>query len=81
MSLKRQQLPIYVDRHLSQEELAQRRRLMPLYKQLKRDGVWVRWVGARLEQQVTRAHGRKQWQEVSPLPPPEEAGAGIGGAQ
>ena len=76
LTLSRQQLPIWVDRALTEEERAQRRKLAPLAKQLRRDGTRIRWQGAKLEQLVVRACGRKQWQEVNPLPPVEDGRSG-----
>jgi hypothetical protein len=89
MALSSRQLPIWVDKLLTEEERAQRRKLAPLARQLRRDGVGVRWHGAELQQQVRRAGGGKQWQKVHPLPPGSgEAGAagqaadgGAGGGQ
>ena len=76
MALRSRQLPIWVDKLLSEEERAERRKLAPLARQLRRDGVRVRWQGAELQQQFGRAAGRKQWQKVNPLPPGSgEAGA------
>ena len=75
MYLRSKQLPIWVDKALSEEERAERRRLAPVFRQLKADGVRVRWQGTRLEQQVQRSGGRTQWQAVDPLPPAEVLGA------
>jgi hypothetical protein len=86
--LRSRGLPIWVDKALTEEERAQRRRLAPVFRQLRAEGTRVRWQGARLEQQVVRPGGRKQWQLVDPLPPPEEvdaaepaAGGGVGEGQ
>jgi hypothetical protein len=59
------------------KERAERRRLAPLVQQLRAKQVRLRWKGAKLEQQVARAGGGKQWREVDPLPPaPAEDAAG-----
>jgi hypothetical protein len=80
--LKERQLPLYVDSALTDEERAERRRLAPLVQELRAKQVRLRWKGAKLEQQVVRAGGRKQWREVNPLPPEgvaEQMAAGEGG--
>ena len=77
MVLSGRQLPVYVDAALTDEERAERRRLAPLVQQLRAKQVRLRWKGAKLEQQVARAGGGKQWREVDPLPPaPAEDAAG-----
>jgi hypothetical protein len=77
MVLSGRQLPVYVDAALTDEERAERRRLAPLVQQLRAKQVRLRWKGAKLEQQVARAGGGKQWREVDPLPPaPAEGAAG-----
>jgi predicted nucleic acid-binding Zn-ribbon protein len=88
MVLSGRQLPVYVDAALTDEERAERRRLAPLVQELRAKQVHLRWKGAKLEQQVARASGGKQWREVDPLPPaPAEdaagqmAGGGVGEGQ
>lgn len=88
MVLSGRQLPVYVDAALTDEERAERRRLAPLVQELRAKQVRLRWKGAKLEQQVARASGGKQWREVNPLPPPaaegaaeQMAGGGVGEGQ
>lgn len=88
MTLRGRQLPVYVDRALTEGERAERRRLAPVARQLRVEGVRVRWQGPVLEQQVERAGGRKQWRVVDPLPPAvapasaeQAAGGGADGGQ
>jgi hypothetical protein len=74
-TLRQKKVPIWLEESLDEEGRRRRRRLAPLARQLRADGVKVRWRGAKLEQLRVRAAGRKEWVEVDPLPPQENAAA------
>ena len=84
LRLRQQQIPIWLDAALTEEERALRKRLADTVRMLRNKGDKVRWRGARLEVLEVRAAGRKAWQQLSeeaakqragvPLAPPGSAG-------
>ena len=77
--LAHKRVPVWVEQRLSAEERQVRKRLVPLARQLRADGLRTRWRGAVLEQLVQRGGGRRQWERVPP-PPAAGGGGGVGAA-
>jgi hypothetical protein len=75
--LAHERVPIWVEQQLSAEERQERKRLVPLARQLRADGQRTRWRGAALERLVQRGSGRGRWERV---PPPPAAGRDGDGA-
>jgi hypothetical protein len=78
LHLRRKQVPIWVEEALDEEGRKARKRLVPVARQLRAEGVKVRWRGARLEKQRVRGDGRRDWVEVLPGPPEGAPAAGSG---
>lgn len=79
--LARQQLPVFVDKVLTEEERAQRRAMMPTARQLKAEHKRVCWVGAQLQVRVQQPGSRTgSWQRVQHQREPPSPRRGDGAA-
>lgn len=77
--LRRKQVPIWLEQALDEEGRKIRKRLVPVASQLRAEGVKVRWRGVRLEKQVARGDGRREWVQVLPGPPEHDGEEGAAG--